>query len=124
MTQETIRPAFSGRAEPRILYGVRFPEATAEQAENYFYASKAYVLCSGSLARNTDALNRLKSALDDKVVGVRVGMKPHTLWSEVIEIVNDAKSVGADLLVTLGAGTLTDAAKIISFVRLSICLQS
>lgn len=115
---ETIRPAFAGRDEPRIAYGVPFPEATASQASTYFHASKVYVICSGSLSRNTDALDRLKHALGDKFAGVRIGMKPHTLWSEVVEIINDAKSVGADLLVTLGAGSLTDAAKIVSFVRL------
>lgn len=114
---ETIRPAFANRDEPRIAYGVPFPEATAFQAATYFHASKVYVICSGSLSRNTDALERLKTALGDKFAGVRIGMKPHTLWSEVVEIINDAKSVRADLLVTLGAGSLTDAAKIVSFVR-------
>jgi hypothetical protein len=113
---ETIRPAFAGRGEPRIAYGVPFPEVTASQASTYFNASKVYVICSGSLSRNTDALDRLKTALGNKFAGVRIGMKPHTLWSEVVEIINDAKSVGADLLVTLGAGSLTDAAKIVSFV--------
>lgn len=114
---ETIRRAFASRDEPRIAYGIPFPEATASQASTYFHASKIYVICSGSLSRNTDALERLKTALGDKLAGVRIGMKPHTLWSEVVEIINDAKSVGADLLVTLGAGSLTDAAKIVSFVR-------
>ena len=42
-------------------------------------------------------------------------MKPHTLWSEVLAIVHAARSAEADLLVTLGGGTLTDAAKIVSF---------
>ena len=51
-----------------------------------------------------------------KAVGTRHGMTPHTLWSEVLEIVQDAKDVEADLLVTLGAGSLTDAAKIIALV--------
>ncbi|KAF5009810.1 hypothetical protein F66182_15518, partial [Fusarium sp. NRRL 66182] len=111
----TIRPAFANRDEPRIAYGVPFPEITASQAATYFHASKVYVICSGSLSRNTNALERLKNALGDKFAGVRIGMKPHTLWSEVVEIINDAKSVGADLLVTLGAGSLTDAAKIVAF---------
>ncbi|OKL59080.1 hypothetical protein UA08_05626 [Talaromyces atroroseus] len=115
--EETLRPAFAGREEPRISYGIAFPEAAARHTKQLFHASKVYVICSGSLARNTDALDRLKAALGEekKVVGVRIGMKPHTLWSEVVEIANEARDAGADLLVTLGAGTLTDAAKIVSF---------
>jgi alcohol dehydrogenase class IV len=43
-------------------------------------------------------------------------MQSHTLWSEVLEIVEDARNVQADLLLTLGAGSLTDGAKIIALV--------
>jgi alcohol dehydrogenase class IV len=117
--QETFRPAFAGRDEPRLSYGIPFPQSAAHHVENTFKATKVYIICSGSLARNTDALDRLKKALGDKVVGVRIGMKSHTLWSEVLEIVNEARSAGADLLLTLGAGSLTDAAKIVSFVSFS-----
>jgi alcohol dehydrogenase class IV len=74
------------------------------------------VICSGSLARNTDSLQRLTAALGpDKIAGQRIGMKPHTQWSEVLEIVADARKVQADLLLTLGAGSLTDGAKIVAF---------
>lgn len=118
-TEETVRPAFAGRAEPRLSYGISFPEATAHHVEHTFKASRVYIISSASLSRNTDALERLKAALGQeqgKVVGVRVGMKSHTLWSEVLEITNEAREKGADLLVTLGAGSLTDGAKIVSFV--------
>ena len=43
-------------------------------------------------------------------------MKPHTLWSEVLEVTQDALEKDADLLITLGAGSLTDAAKIVVLV--------
>lgn len=43
-------------------------------------------------------------------------MKPHTLWSEILEIAAKANEVKANLLVTLGAGSLTDGAKIIALV--------
>lgn len=114
--QETVRPAFVGREEPRLSYGIPFPEATARHVDHTFKASRVYIVSSGSLTRNTDALDRLKAALGDKVVGVRIGMKSHTLWSEVLEITNEARERKADLLVTLGAGSLTDGAKIVSVV--------
>lgn len=114
---ETFRPAFSDRSRPLLSYGTPFPTAAANHVRNTFKASRAYVICSGSLARNTEALSRLKSALgEETVVGVRVGMKSHTQWSEVVEIVRDARQTEADILVTLGAGSLTDGAKIVALV--------
>jgi len=41
-------------------------------------------------------------------------MIPHTLWSECLEVTEDCRKLNADLLVTLGAGSLTDAAKIVA----------
>ena len=82
------------------------------------------MICSGSLSRNTDALDRLTSALGkERVVGVRIGMKAHTQWSEIVEIVNDARKSQADLLLTLGAGSLTDGAKIAAFVFFPIFME-
>ncbi|EAW08052.1 iron-containing alcohol dehydrogenase [Aspergillus clavatus NRRL 1] len=110
---ETVRPAFADRARPLLSYGIPFPAAAAHHIANTFAASRVYVICSASLARNTDALDRLVAALGpDKVVGRRIGMKSHTLWSEVLEVVEDARRVEADLLLTLGAGSLTDGAKV------------
>ena len=113
---ETLCSAFPHSEEPKLSYGIPFPEAAARHVEDIFHASRVYVMCSGSLARNTDALTRLKQALGDKVVGVRNGMKSHTLWSEVIEIVTAARDAQTDLLLTLGAGSLTDGAKIVALV--------
>ncbi|KAJ5764079.1 hypothetical protein N7533_002760 [Penicillium manginii] len=112
---ETVRPAFSGRERPLLSYGIAFPAAAARHVTETFHASRVYVICSGSLARNTDSLGRLNAALGpDRVVGCRVGMQSHTLWSEVLEIVEEARNAKADLILTLGAGSLTDGAKIVA----------
>jgi alcohol dehydrogenase class IV len=75
-----------------------------------------YIIASRTLSNNTDALQRLQDALDEKVAGVRVGMKSHTYWSEVLEVTRACRKCEADLIVTLGGGSLTDAAKIVSLV--------
>lgn len=114
---ENVHPAFTGRELPLLSRGIAFPAAAARHVAGTFRASRVYVICSGSLARNTDALNRLTAALGpEKVVGQRIGMQSHTLWSEVLETVAHARNVQADLLLTLGAGSLTDGAKIIALV--------
>lgn len=115
---ETFRPAFPDRDRPMISYGLSFTESVIKHAEETFHASRIYIICSDSLARNTEHLDELKAKLRSKLAGVRIGMKPHSLWSEILEVVAEAETVDADLLVTLGAGSLTDAAKIVSYVLL------
>ncbi|KAI9709173.1 MAG: hypothetical protein M1812_007758 [Candelaria pacifica] len=112
--KETLRPAFPDRDEPKISFGLPFPEACAKHVESTFKASRVYIIASKSLSKNTNALVSLQAALGDKVVGTRIGMKSHTLWSEVVEIVQDARNARADFLVTLGAGSLSDGAKIVA----------
>ena len=117
---ETYRRAFADCDHPHISYGLPFSDACAKHVEATFKASKVYILASKSLANNTDAVEKLEGALGDKVVGVRKGMKSHTLWSECIEVAKDAQEKAADLLVTIGSGSLTDAAKMVILVRTHI----
>lgn len=64
-------------------------------------------------------MDKLTSAIEDKssncqVVGVMKGVKSHTYYSDVLKIAKEAKETQTDCLVTLGAGSLTDAAKMVS----------
>lgn len=113
--KETYRPAFEG-SQTYISYGLPFQEACAKHVRKTFNASRVYIIASKSLATNTDAAESLVQALGSKVVGKRIGMTPHTLWSEILEVAKDARTVDADLIITLGAGSLTDASKIIALV--------
>jgi len=113
---EHILPAFHNPSA-RVSHGLPFPDTCAKHVSTTFQASRIYIIASGSLCRNTDYVKQLQFALAGKVVGVREGMKPHTLWSEVLEITAEARKADADLLITLGAGSLTDAAKVVATVR-------
>ncbi|KAH7046739.1 putative Fe-containing alcohol dehydrogenase [Macrophomina phaseolina] len=118
--QEVRRPAFPDFPRPEISYGLPFDQACANYLKNDIHASRIYIIASNSLSKNTDALARLKSAIGpDRIIGVRVGMTSHTPWSETLEVVNAIKSANngngdADAIVTLGAGSLTDAAKVVA----------
>jgi alcohol dehydrogenase class IV len=116
-TGEVYRQAFPNSAKPMLSYGIPFGEACRKHAEEYG-VKKIYILASGTLSRNTDLLQDLKRALDGMVVGEHIGMTPHTLVSEVVEVLHDVRRTGADCIVTLGGGSLSDAAKAITFVRL------
>lgn len=116
---ETFRPAFVDRPRPLLSYGIPFPESVSRHVVDTFHAERVYVICSGSLAKNTDSLARIAETLKKvkvEIVGKRIGMKSHTLWSEVLEITEDARACSADLILTIGGGTLTDGAKVIAFV--------
>lgn len=120
---ETYLPAFapgkSPHESPYISYGTPYPKACAHHVASTFHARRVYILASGALSRNTSDLPTLVSALeseigDGAVVGIRKGVKPHSHYSDILEIVHEAKTANADILVTLGGGSLTDAAKVIA----------
>lgn len=123
MTREVYRTAFapgkSPHPSPYISYGLPYFEACAKHVRKTFHASRVYVLASGSLSKNTDAVSKLEETLESQVgkgafVGVTKGIRSHSYYSDILQIVQEAKSANADCLVTLGAGSLTDAAKVVS----------
>ncbi|KAF4472404.1 alcohol dehydrogenase [Fusarium albosuccineum] len=110
---ETHYPVYEGRDTPQASHGLRFPEACLKHCRETFSSSRVYIICSKSLSQSTDALDRLRSALGELVVGVRIGISPHTPIAQVLEVVNELRDQDVNCLVTLGAGSLTDAAKLV-----------
>lgn len=114
---DIVRPAFSGVSNgPHISYNLPFDKSCAKHVEATFKAERVYILASGSLCRNTKYVEQLRKALGSRVAGLREGMTPHTLWNEVLEVADDCRRLRADLIVTIGGGSLTDAAKIVTLV--------
>ena len=96
--------------------GSHFPKRAVNMSKAPSRHQRVYIIASASLSKNTTALKDLKEALAGKVAGVRVGMRPHTFLSEVLEVIKEVEKVDADLIVTLGGGSLSDAAKLVAFV--------
>jgi alcohol dehydrogenase class IV len=120
-SQETFRSAYPPDPYPAISYGLPYPEACAKHINQTFKCHRVYILCSGTISRTGAYLQDLIDALGSgNVVGIRRGMTPHSLWSEILEVANEARNSEADCIVTLGAGSLTDAAKIVVLV-ISVC---
>jgi alcohol dehydrogenase YqhD (iron-dependent ADH family) len=112
---ETYHPAFPYQSKPHISTGLPFPVTCAHHISNTYHASRAYIIVSNSISQ-TAAFADLQKALGDRIVGVRKGIKPHTPWDDVLEIIQDVRDKAADIIITLGAGSLTDGAKLISYV--------
>jgi alcohol dehydrogenase class IV len=113
---EIVRPAFDDASGPHVSYNLPFDKAATKHVVGTFAADRVYILASGSLCRNTKFVQQLQDALGGRVAGVRKGMTPHTLWSEVLEVADECRRVKADLLITIGGGSLTDAAKLVALV--------
>lgn len=113
---ESYRPAFPSSSKPYISTGLPFQVACAHHVKTTFHSTKAYIIVSNSISK-TENFTKLQDVLDGTVVGVRKGIRPHTPWDDILEIVKDVKEKDADLIITLGAGSLTDGAKVISLVR-------
>ena len=116
---EKLEPAFEDRAIPYIAYGAPFDFLAAQHIKDTLNASRVYIVCSTSLAKNTNALSRLQHSLQHagiEVVGTRTGFSPHTRWNQVVDCANDARPKNPEVIITLGAGSLTDAVKVICWM--------
>jgi maleylacetate reductase len=96
----------------RVIYGRPFVEAVLEEVER-LEAHAVFVLASSTLARTTDAVERLRQALGNRYAGLHARIGAHTPRTDVVEAANAARAAGADLLVTVGGGSVTDAAKMV-----------
>lgn len=81
-------------------------------------AKKVFILSSTHLNRNTDEISRIEGALGSRHAATHDGIQPHAPRSDVLKAASHAREVGADFLVTVGGGSVTDAGKI-----MLICLK-
>jgi len=108
---------FTFQAIEKIVFGK--PAATALVAEaERLDAKRVFLMVSGTMNRSTDEVAKLRAALGPRYAGLHDRMPPHTPRDAVIEAANAARAAGADLLVTFGGGSLTDAGKAVQ-----LCLR-
>ncbi len=96
----------------RVVYGVPVAEALAQEVER-IGAKAVYVLASGTLARQTDVVQRVRAVLGNKLAGVCAKIGAHTPRIDVVAAANAAREARADALLTVGGGSITDAAKMV-----------
>jgi maleylacetate reductase len=95
-----------------VVFGKPYAEALALEVDR-LDARAVFVLASGTLARNTDTVDRLSQMLGNRIAGVCAKIGAHTPRTDVIAAANAAREAHADLIVTLGGGSVTDAAKMV-----------
>jgi maleylacetate reductase len=101
----------------RVLFGTPAAEAVAAEAER-LGAQRVFLLASRTLARETGAVRAITTALGTRFAGLHDDMPAHSPREAVVACANAAREAGADLLVTVGGGSVTDGGKAVT-----ICLE-
>lgn len=105
---KTGRVVFSHMDE--VLFGQPAGAAVAELAKR-LDARRVFLMVSGTLNRETDEISTIRGALGSRCAGLFDQMPPHTPRRAVIAATEAARDADADLIVTVGGGSITDGAK-------------
>jgi len=97
-------------AMEEVVFGRPASEAIVEQMDRVG-TNHAFLMVSGTLNRETDEIENIRRALGARCVGTFDAMPPHTPRSAVIAAADQARAAKADLIVTVGGGSITDGAK-------------
>src|SRR6195952_2294717 len=93
-----------------VVFGRPAADAISEQMER-LHATRAFLMVSGTLNRTTDEIEKICTRLGPRCVAIFDAMPPHTPREAVIAAAEQARSADADLIVTVGGGSITDGAK-------------
>ena len=97
-------------AMDEVVFGHPAAEAMVAQMDR-LRAARAFLMVSGSLNRNTGEIEKIRKALGSRCGAIFDAMPPHTPREAVIAASEQARAAGADLIVTVGGGSITDGAK-------------
>src|ERR1700758_5872142 len=96
----------------RVIYGIPLAEALAEEIAR-LDAKAVDVMASGTLNRSTDVVQTVRDVLGNRMAGLCDKIASHTPRTDVVAAANAARAVRADLILTVGGGSVTDAAKMV-----------
>ncbi len=93
-----------------VVFGHPAAAAIVKQMDR-LGASRAFLMVSGTLNRQTREIEQVRAALGSRCAAVFDAMPPHTPRQAVIAATEQAREAAADLIVTIGGGSITDGAK-------------
>jgi len=97
-------------AMDEVVFGEAAAAALVAQMDR-LSASRAFLMVSGTLNRQTDEIEKIRDALAGRFAGLFDAMPQHTPREAVIAATDAARAARADLVVTVGGGSITDGAK-------------
>ena len=99
----------------RVTMGMPAADALVDQAQA-MDCKKVFLIASTTLREDTDEIAKIERALGPRHGGTFSGIAPHAPRADVLAATNAARDAGADLIVSIGGGSATDAAKIVSLM--------
>src|SRR3954468_23121134 len=93
-----------------VVFGRHAAEAVVEQLDR-LGAKRAFLMVSGTLNRETQEIETIRKAIGARCAGTFDKMPAHTPRAAVVAAANQARDANADLIVTVGGGSITDGAK-------------
>jgi maleylacetate reductase len=96
----------------RVIYGIPLDQALADEVGR-LDARAVYVMASGTLNRETDVIGTVRRVLGNRLAGVCAKIGAHTPRIDVVAAANEARAAKTDLIITVGGGSVTDAAKMV-----------
>lgn len=96
----------------QVVFGKPCAEAMAEETAR-IGASKVFIVASGTLNRTTDVVTNVVGRLGNRHAGTWDRIAAHTPRTDCVAAANAAREAGADLIATVGGGSVTDAGKMI-----------
>lgn len=100
-------------ATERVHMGTPAAEALAGEASQ-LDARRVFLLVSSTLRSQTDEIQKIEAALGERLAAVHDGIGPHSPRADVLAAIAAARDVKADLIVTVGGGSVTDAGKVLA----------
>jgi maleylacetate reductase len=97
-------------AMDEVVFGHPAAQAIVAQMDR-LGTSRAFLMVSGTLNRQTDEIEKIRQALGPRCAGTFDDMPQHTPREAVIAAAEQARVARADLIVTVGGGSITDGAK-------------
>lgn len=94
----------------RVVWGMSLADALPEQLDK-LGAQACFIMVSRTLRRSSPEVRQAITALGPRCCGVYDGMRPHAPREDVLAAARAAREAAADLVVTIGGGSLTDAGK-------------
>ncbi|MCA8926872.1 MAG: iron-containing alcohol dehydrogenase [Alphaproteobacteria bacterium] len=109
------RPSFRAAGHAWRLYvGPGVLEQSLGEAMDRAGARRAFVICSPSVNRRTDTVQRIAATLGGRYAGVYDGIEKDSTYASVRAAADAAREAGADLLIAAGGGSVVVAVRVVA----------